>query len=89
MMSVCVRATVLTGLLMVSFQVLQAQNAAPPFSLTLSAGTRNKNVSEFRAGSKVWITITQKNLTDHPIDCTEIASNGVDSSFRYDVRDEE
>jgi hypothetical protein len=66
-----------------------AQNAAPSFTLTLSAGLRNKGTSEFRAGSKVWITITQKNLTNQPIDCTEIASNGVDSSYRYEVRDED
>jgi hypothetical protein len=66
-----------------------AQNAAPSFTLTLSGGLRDKSITEFRAGSKIWITIIQKNLTSHPIDCTEITKNGVDSSYRYDVRDED
>jgi hypothetical protein len=65
------------------------QQTAPSFTLTLSAGLRDKSTSEFRAGSKVWITIVQKNLTNQPIDCTEVSSNGVDSSYRYDVRDED
>jgi hypothetical protein len=60
-----------------------AQNVKAPFTLTLSAKTY-----EFRVGSKVWITITQTNVTDHSIDCHETVQNGVDISYFYDMKDE-
>jgi len=52
---------------------LQAQAAndkSPTFSLTLSPGTRNKNISEYQVGSDMWITIIQTNLTKHDIYCS-------------------
>lgn len=99
MTKLAVRRLLFASLIVILTLVLRAQNGArihalakndtsPTFSLTLSPGLRNKSVSEFRVGSKVWITITQKNLTNQPIDCTEINRGGVDSAYHYDVRDE-
>jgi hypothetical protein len=61
----------------------------PSFTVTLSPGLRNKNLSEFRVGSKVWIAITQANTTNHTIDCSGLARNGIDTFYFYDVRDED
>jgi hypothetical protein len=55
----------------------------PTFSLTLSA-----KASEFRSGSKVRITITQTNLTNHVIDCTSTWT-GIDISYQYEATDED
>jgi hypothetical protein len=49
---------------------LVANDKSPTFSLTLSPGTRNKNIPEYRAGSDMWITIVQTNLTKHDIYCS-------------------
>lgn len=66
-----------------------AQDTAPTFTLTLKAGLRNKDISEFRAGSKVWITIVQKNISNHAIDVSGVYSGGVNKEFLYDVVDED
>ena len=51
-------------------QALAANDKSPTFSLTVSPGTRNKIVSEYRVGSDMWITIIQTNLTKHDIYCS-------------------
>jgi hypothetical protein len=63
--------------------------SAPSFTLTLSAGLRNRNISEFRVGSTVWITIVQKNITSHTIGCSGWYSDTGDMSYSFDVRDED
>ena len=65
------------------------QDTVPSFTLLLKAGPRNKDISEIRAGSQVWITITETNLTDHAIDCSGAYSDGIDLPDSYDVRDED
>jgi hypothetical protein len=51
-------------------KALAANDKSPTYSLTLSPGTRNKKISEYRAGSDMWITITQTNLTNHDVYCS-------------------
>jgi hypothetical protein len=51
-------------------KTLAANDTSPTFSLTLSPGTRNKIISEYRAGSDMWVTIIQTNLTKHDIYCS-------------------
>jgi len=63
--------------------------SSPSFTLALHSGTRNRNASEFRAGSDVWITIVEKNITNHTIDFSGSFSGGVDNAFLYDVKDED
>jgi hypothetical protein len=62
---------------------------APSFKLTLSAGLRNKNTSEFRVGSNVWITVKMTNTTNHTIDRSGVFYHGVNAFFSYDVKDED
>jgi hypothetical protein len=66
-----------------------AQNVTPTFTLTLSAGLRDKSISEFKAGSTVWITIVQTNSTNHIIDCSGQSRNGIDVAYLFDVQDED
>jgi hypothetical protein len=63
-------------------EALAAKDTFPTFSLTLSPGTRNKIISEYRVGDDMWITITQTNLTNHDIYCS---SNSED----YEAIDED
>jgi hypothetical protein len=63
--------------------------SAPSFTLTLSPGTRNKNISEFRVGSKVWITIKMTNITEHTIDHSDWHSDAGEMSYLWDVNDED
>lgn len=51
------------------FKALAANDTSPTFSLTISPGTRNKKISEYRVGDNMWITIVQTNLTNHDIYC--------------------
>jgi hypothetical protein len=51
-------------------EALAANDTSPTFSLTLSPGTRNKNISEYRVGDNMWITIRVTNLTNHDIYCS-------------------
>lgn len=62
---------------------------APSFTLTLSPGPRNKNVSEFRIGSKVRVTVKMTNITDHAIDHSGNYSDVGDMAYSYDVKDED
>jgi hypothetical protein len=60
----------------------------PSFTLTLNPGSRNKSVSEFRIGSRVWITVKMTNTTDHTIDRSGYYSDVGDMSYSYDVRED-
>ena len=62
---------------------------APSLTLTLSAELRNKSISEFRVGSKVWITVKMTNITDHTIDCSGWYGDAGNMSNSFDVRDED
>jgi hypothetical protein len=59
-----------------------AHDKYPTFSLTLTPGTRHETISEYHLGDKMWITITQTNLTKHDIYCSE-------SSQDYEAVDED
>jgi hypothetical protein len=61
----------------------------PSFTLTVKAGNPDADSSEFRAGSKVRITVMMTNTTDHVIDRSGVFFHGVDASFFYDVKDED
>jgi hypothetical protein len=61
----------------------QTKPSIPTFSLTLSAPK-----VEVTAGSKVFITVMQTNLSQQTIDCSAHAANGVDYSVQFDVRDQ-
>jgi len=61
----------------------------PSFTLTVRAETHDTDPSEFRAGSRVRITVTMTNTTDHEIDRSGMFYHGVDASFFYDVKDED
>jgi len=63
--------------------------SAPSFTLTLSPGSRSKQISEFRIGSKVRITIVEKNITSHTIGCSGWYSDLGDMLYSFDVRDED
>jgi hypothetical protein len=69
-------------------EALAANDASPTFSLTLSAGTRNKIVSEYRVGSEMWITIIQTNLTNHDIYCSSVW-DGIERMYEYELIDED
>ncbi|MGA3345568.1 MAG: hypothetical protein ABSC76_11930 [Terracidiphilus sp.] len=51
-------------------EVLSANDKSPTFSLTLSPGTRNKIISEYHVGDKMWLTIVVTNLTKHDTYCS-------------------
>lgn len=70
-------------------QGASAQQTTPAFALTLSGGTRNRASTDFRVGSTIWITIVQTNKGSNSIDCTEIAQNGINTSYHYEVTDED
>jgi hypothetical protein len=59
-----------------------AQSPSPPFSISISA---EKNI--VRAGSDVFIQIQMTNTSNHSIDCTRVASNGLDKAYEYELRD--
>lgn len=67
---------------------LAANDTTPTFSLTLSPGTRNKKISEYRVGDDMWLTIVMTNLTNHDIDCSEEDAGGYDRTFGYEAIDE-
>jgi hypothetical protein len=82
------QAKLVYSLLVVGFLILatytsEAQSTSVPFTLAISA-----KKSEFRVGSKVSITITQTNISDHTISCGGSYSDGVDISYFYEVKDE-
>jgi hypothetical protein len=64
---------------------LAASDTSPTFSLTLSPGTRNKTVSEYRFGNNMWMTI----LTNHDIDCSMDGDSGSNRMFDYEAIDED
>jgi hypothetical protein len=70
-------------------EALAAKDIYPTFSLTLSSGTRNKVISEYRVGDDMWITIIMANLTNHDIDCTMEDAGGYDRMFDYEAIDED
>ena len=49
---------------------LAKHDTSPTFSLTLSPGTRNNIISEYRVGDDMWLTIVVTNLTNHDIYCS-------------------
>lgn len=55
-------------------------------SFTLKLSTES---AEFRAGNDVEVTIIQTNISDHEIVANVSRINGIDSTFDYDVRDED
>src|ERR1035437_2886448 len=61
-----------------------AQSGSPSFTLDLST-----KKSEFRAGDKVWIKVTQINISNHQISCSYIGGNGVNTQYRCQVLDED
>jgi hypothetical protein len=63
--------------------------SAASFTLSLSSGLRNKNMADFGIGSTVWVTIVQKNITNHAIGCSGWYSDLGDMSYSFDVRDED
>ncbi len=67
---------------MLSSELASAQSPSPPFSITLSA---EKPV--VKAGSDVFIQIQMTNTSNHSIDCTRVASNGLDKAYEYELRD--
>lgn len=62
---------------------------APSFTLALNPGTRNKNISEFRVGSRVWITVKMTNITNHAIDISGSFTDAGNASYSWEVRDED
>jgi hypothetical protein len=69
-------------------QALAANDTYPTFSLTLSPGTRNKIISEYRVGDVMWITITMTNLTNHDIDASS-EWGSFDRMFQYEATDDD
>jgi len=69
--------------------ILHPGATKPSFTLTLSPGTRSKNISEFRVGSRVRVTVKMTNVTDHAIDHSGSYSDAGDMAYSYDVRDED
>lgn len=63
--------------------------SAPSFTLILSAGLRNRNISEFHMGSRVWITVKMTNITNHVIDISGSYTDAGDANYSWDVRDED
>jgi hypothetical protein len=70
-------------------EALAAKDTYPTFLLTLSSGTRNKIISEYRIGDDMWMTIIQANLTDHDIDCSMEDAGGYDRMYEYEAIDED
>lgn len=68
---------------------LGAKDTSPTFSLTLSSGTRNKIVSEYRVGDDMWMTIVMTNLTNHDIDASVDGDSSYDRMFGYEAIDED
>jgi hypothetical protein len=68
---------------------LAANDTSPTFSLTLSPGTRNKVISEYRVGDNMWMTIVMTNLTNHDIDCSMDGDSGYNRMFDYEAIDED
>jgi hypothetical protein len=68
---------------------LGAKDTTPTFSLTLSPGTRNKIISEYRVGADMWMTIVMTNLTNHDIDASMDGDSGYDRMFGYEAIDED
>lgn len=94
------KAVTLASLLLMLTPVLRSQDAerlqalavndkSPTFSLTLSPGTRNKTINEYRAGSDMWITVIQTNLPNHDIDCSMEDAGGFDRMYGYEAIDED
>lgn len=54
---------------------------AAPFSLKISAPK-----STVKLGSYVFITITQKNTSNHPVDCSSWDTGSTDLSYEYDIK---
>jgi hypothetical protein len=93
-----IRTLILASLLVILTPALRAQDAErlqalaandtyPTFSLTLTSGTRNKIMSEYRVGDDMWLTIVQTNLTNHDIDCSSVWG-GIDRN-EYEATDED
>jgi len=59
-----------------------AQSSAKPFSLTIST-----DLSPFKAGSNVFVRVTETNTSDAVINCSVRDTNGIDLSFDYSVWD--
>jgi len=59
------------------------QTEKPPFTLTIKA---NKPTEV--AGSQVFVWVNMTNISDRPVDCTEVEEDGTLVSYDYDVRDE-
>ena len=72
----------LDGMHMKSIQ--NPPQSAPSFTLTIST-----NASEFRVGSRISISVIQKNITNHTIDRSGWYSDTGDMSYSFDVRDED
>jgi hypothetical protein len=54
----------------------------PPFKLTIAG-----DLSPFKAGSQVFIRITQTNTSDHSVGCNAQIASSSDLSFFYDIKD--
>jgi hypothetical protein len=70
-------------------EALAANDTSPTFTLTLSPGTRNKIISEYRVGDDMWMTIVMTNLTNHDIDASVAGDSSYDRMFGYEAIDED
>ena len=82
---VCIGAysCILTGTLLTAQPNGSSEGASPTFALTLSS-----QAPQYRVGSNMWMTITQTNLTNHKVDCTETWT-GIDVTYQYEAVDED
>jgi hypothetical protein len=70
--------------LLITF-VITMRTQEPPHAFSISVSTNDAVVKQ---GAPIQIEVQMTNLSDHNLDCTKVPSNGLDTAFDYDVRDE-